>query len=203
MVSASYLWIRDLGEHGGQALKQQHCSPAPQQELRWTHRLNPNHSLPLFLPAVTLPPLSFFLCLFFFPFLCLPACTGAVYRTGPQWPWVINVHYGADAFLPFIFVSYSVSLSCSSPTTLQEPKGTPVITTEGSSKLLHGGSNPALRVHQIINRPGVVYSQLILLGRGQAVNAVRGGMGSRVHHNVSMRRTVKQKIMFVASESGV
>lgn len=24
--------------------------------------------------------------------LSLPACTGAVYRTGPQWPWVINGH---------------------------------------------------------------------------------------------------------------
>lgn len=29
-VSVSYLRIRDLGEHGGPALRQQHCSPAPQ-----------------------------------------------------------------------------------------------------------------------------------------------------------------------------
>lgn len=53
---------------------------------------------------------------------CLPACTGAVHRTGPQWPWVINGHYRTDAFPPFTFVCRSVSLSCPSPTTQQEPK---------------------------------------------------------------------------------
>lgn len=92
-----------------------------------------------------------------------------------------------------------------SPTTPQEPKDRLVITTEGSLKLLHynGGSNPAVRAHQIINRPGVVYSQLILLGRGQAVNTVRGGMGSRVHLPVSPGGTVQQKIVTVASEPGV
>lgn len=36
--------------------------------------------------------------------LCLPACTGTVYRTGPQWPWVINGHYDANVFLPSTFV---------------------------------------------------------------------------------------------------
>ncbi len=96
-VSGSYLRIRDLGEHGGQALRQQHCSPAPRQELRWTYRLIPNHSLPLFLPAATLPPLSLFLCLFLsssFPLsACLPALapyTGQDHN-GPGWLMVTLV----------------------------------------------------------------------------------------------------------------
>lgn len=110
-LSGSYLRIRDLGEHRGQALRQQHCSPAPQQELRWTYRLIPNHSLPLVLPAATLPPLSLFLCLFLSSSFSLSACTGAVYRTGPQWPWVINGYYGADGFLPSTFVCCSAPLS--------------------------------------------------------------------------------------------
>lgn len=54
------------------------------------------------------------------------------------------------------------------PSTLQEPKDTAVVTTAGSSQLLHynRGSKATVRVHQLINRPGVVYSQLILLGTG-------------------------------------
>lgn len=129
-VSGSYLRIRDLGEHGGQALGQQHCSPALQQELRWIYRLIPNHTLPLFLPAATLPPLcpsssassSFSLS------VCLPACAGAVYRTGPQWPWVINGHYGADGVLPSTVVCCSLLSPLLSTTTLQAPKDTLVVT---------------------------------------------------------------------------
>lgn len=69
-VSGSYLRVRDLGEDGGQTLRQQQS--APQQGLRWTYRLILNHSLPLFLPAATLPPLS--LCLFLSSSLSLSAC---------------------------------------------------------------------------------------------------------------------------------
>lgn len=95
--SGSYLWIRDLGEHEGPALRQKHCSPAPQKELRGAHRLFPNHSLPFFLPEATLPRLLFFLLMFSSSSLCLPACTGAVHRTGPQWPLkLINSGYAAE-----------------------------------------------------------------------------------------------------------
>lgn len=95
--SGSYLWIRDLGEHKGPALRQKHCSPAPQKELRWAHRLFPNHSLPLFLTEATLPRLPFFLLMSSSFSLCLPACAGAVHRTGPQWPLkLINSGYAAE-----------------------------------------------------------------------------------------------------------
>ena len=158
MHSGSYLRIRDLGEHGGQALGQQHCSPAPQQGLRWTYRLIPNHLLPLFLPAATLPPLSLSLCFSlsasFSLSVCPPACTGAVYRTGPQWPWVINGAYGADCFLP----STVVCCCCSSlyllsflPQHCRNPKKTPAtVSTAASWKPLHytgGRASPAVRLH--------------------------------------------------------
>lgn len=109
-VSGSYLRIRDLGEHGGQTLRQQHCSPAPQQELRQAYRLIPNHSLPSFSLQ---PPCPLFLSSF-------SACTCAVYRTGPQWPWVINSDYGDEVFL----LSTVMSICCLYVTPEQEPKST-------------------------------------------------------------------------------
>lgn len=56
--SGSYLRIRDLTEYRGQALKQQHCLPAP-QEMGWTRRLIPSHCVLLFVLS------SFLLCLSF------------------------------------------------------------------------------------------------------------------------------------------
>lgn len=68
-MTRSYLRIRDLGEDGGQALRQQHRSPAPEQELRGAHGLLPNHSLPVVLLSAPCPvsssssSSSFVLCL--------------------------------------------------------------------------------------------------------------------------------------------
>lgn len=95
-VSGSYLRIRDLREHGGQTLRQQHSSPAPQQQLRWIYRLISSHSLSLCHSAATLPPLSLFL-LFS---VCLPAFTCTEYKTGLKRPRVINGDCGVDSFLP-------------------------------------------------------------------------------------------------------
>lgn len=75
-LSGSYLRIRDLTEHRGQALKQQHCFQAL-QEMCWTRRLMSSHCVPQFLPQ------SFLLCLFFLS-ACPPVRPGAIYSGGPR-----------------------------------------------------------------------------------------------------------------------
>lgn len=69
--------------------------------------------------------------------VCLPAFTGAVYRTGPQCPSVINGDYGADGFLPFLVVCCYAPLSFAFlPQWSRNPK-TPADATAASWKLLH------------------------------------------------------------------
>lgn len=75
------------------------------------------HPAPSLLPPLLVP-------------LWVSACRGALHRTGPQWPWVINGLYGAGASFPSTFVCYSLS-----PTPLrpQQPN-VPMVTAAGNVK---------------------------------------------------------------------
>lgn len=114
-----------------------------------------SHPAPSLLPPLLLP-------------LGVSACRGALHRTGPQWPWVINGLYGAGASFPSTFICSSLSPTPLRPQHYRQPN-VPMVTAAGGVKklLLYNSSTPskpAVRVHQLINRPGVVYNQLVLVG---------------------------------------
>lgn len=143
-VSGSYLRIRDLGEHGGQTLRQQHCSPALQWELRWTYGLIPNHSLPLFLPAATLPPLSLFFCLFLSSFFSLSACLPALA------PYTGQDHNGPGWLMVTVLLTASSHPHLSAPLLLYRfpfsHRLTPLQAAQKCSTTMKG-ANLAVRVH--------------------------------------------------------
>lgn len=161
-------------------MEEQHSSPAPQKQHGWTQRLIPNHFLPLCLPALTLPPLCFLLCLS----LSLSDCAGAPHLTGPQWPWVINGLYGAGASFPSTFVCCSVSYTRNAT---GRSKTLMATAAGGVNLLLYSScaeSEPAVRMHQLINRLGVVYSQPVLGRTGWLLTHSVGGWATL--HDVSL-----------------
>lgn len=142
LTSGSGIWEKTEDKHWD-------SSTAPQPRSRsWGGHTgwSPTILCPSFSLQPPCPPsLSLFLCFFLsssFSLVCLPACAGAVYRAGPQWPWVINGDYGANGFLPSTFV-------CCSPLSLAS---LPLHCRNHCSQLKNcsttmEGANPAVRVH--------------------------------------------------------
>lgn len=65
--------------------------------------------------------------------LWVSACRGALHRTGPQWPWVINGLYGAGASFPSTFIRYSLSPTPLRPQHYRQPN-VPMVTAAGGVK---------------------------------------------------------------------
>ena len=146
-VSGSYLRVRDLGEDGGQTLRQQQS--APQQGLRWTYRLIPNHSLPLFLPAATLPPLSLCLSSSLFLSACLRWCRGEDRTTMALWWLMVTMvltpssHPQLSAALLLLCFAFPPLNTAGTPATHWH---TPLQAAENCSTTMQG-AKPAVVVH--------------------------------------------------------
>lgn len=103
LTSGSGIWENTEDMHWDSSTAPQPRSRSWGGHTGWSPTiLSPSFSLQP--PCPLSPSLPLPLPLFFCLSACLPACTGAVYRTGPQWPRVINCYYDADGFLPSTFV---------------------------------------------------------------------------------------------------